>query len=106
MDPPAWKLESWAGTPRGTVGVRCSRWYPWYVADNGQLPSRDPLAERALEVLVTHNEAVSRDDLACALGVSGAEAWEIAANLQSLGRATLDEKGATVTAVEPPDSPR
>ncbi len=61
----------------------------------------DPLAERALEVLVTHNEAVSREDLACALGVSGARAWEIARSLQSLGQAALDEDRATVTAIEP-----
>ena len=74
------------------------------MTDSEEAPALEPLAERALEVLVTHNEAVSRDDLACALGVSGAQAWEIAANLKSLGHATLDEKAATVTAIEPGDS--
>ena len=59
-----------------------------------------PLAERALEVLVTHNEAVSRDDLACALGVSPERAWEIAGRLRTLGRAVLDESAATVTATD------
>jgi hypothetical protein len=44
--------------------------------DRGSL-TLEVLAERALEVLVTHNEAVSCDDLACALGVSAAHAWEI-----------------------------
>lgn len=56
------------------------------------------LAERALEVLVTHNEAVSCDDLACALGVSKANAWEIASTLQSHGYATVDEGARTATA--------
>ena len=48
----------------------------------------EALSERALEVLVTHNEAVSCDDLACALGVSSAHAWEIANTLQSRGYAS------------------
>ncbi len=60
-------------------------------------PALEPLAERALEVLITHNEAVSRDDLACALGVSADRAWEIVTNLQSLGHAALDEEAATAT---------
>jgi hypothetical protein len=58
----------------------------------------EALAERALEVLVTHNEAVSRDDLACALGVSGARAWEVANTLQSRGQAVLDEDAHMATA--------
>jgi len=62
-------------------------------------PPLEPLAERALEVLITHNEAVLRDDLACALGVSADQAWEIAAKLQSLGHADLDEEAATATAI-------
>ena len=62
-------------------------------------PALDPLVERALEVLITHNEAVSRDDLACALGVSADRAWEIATKLQSLGHADLDEEAATATAI-------
>src|SRR5216683_1464173 len=35
-------------------------------------PAFGALAVRAIEVLVTHNEPVSRDDLACAPGISGA----------------------------------
>jgi hypothetical protein len=62
-------------------------------------PALDPLAERALEVLITHNEAVLRDDLACALGVSVDQAWEIATKLQSLGHAELDVEAATATAI-------
>ena len=62
-------------------------------------PALEPLAERALEVLITHNEAVSREDLACALGVSADRAWEIASKLQTLGHADLDEKDATATAI-------
>ena len=60
-------------------------------------PALEPLVERALEVLITHNEAVSRDDLACALGVSADQAWEIATQLQSLGHADLDEVAATAS---------
>lgn len=56
------------------------------------------LAERALEVLVTHNEAVSCDDLACALGVSRATAWEIASTLESRGYATVNASTRTATA--------
>jgi biotin operon repressor len=67
------------------------------VTDKGD-PALEPLAERALEVLVTHNEAVSRADLACALGVSSELAWEVAARLRTLGRAVVDEGAATVTA--------
>jgi hypothetical protein len=56
------------------------------------------LAERALEVLITHNEPVKRDDLACALGVTGARVWDIASRLRALGYVTLDERYATVEA--------
>jgi GNAT superfamily N-acetyltransferase len=55
----------------------------------------EALAERALEVLGTHNEAVSCDDLACALGVSSAHAREIANTLQSRGYAIVDESDKT-----------
>jgi len=58
------------------------------------------LAERALEVLLTHNEPVARDDLACALGVTGARAWGVASRLQVLGYVTLDAPNATVAATE------
>jgi hypothetical protein len=60
-------------------------------------PALEPLAERALEVLITHNEAVSQEDLACALGVSADQAWEIATKLWSLGHADLDEEAATAS---------
>jgi DNA-binding IclR family transcriptional regulator len=59
----------------------------------------EALAERALEVLVTHNEAVACDDLACALGVSEGRAWEIANTLRSRGYATVDEGARTATAI-------
>ena len=48
------------------------------VTERGELGPIDPLfgllATRTIEVLVTHNEPVSCDDLACALGVADAEA--------------------------------
>jgi biotin operon repressor len=47
---------------------------------------------------VTHNEPVSRDDLACALGISGAHAWAIANALQTLGYAQLDDRQGAVEA--------
>jgi DNA-binding IclR family transcriptional regulator len=56
------------------------------------------LADRAIEVLVTHNESVTSDDLACALGVTTARAWSIATRLRTLGYATVDERNATVEA--------
>jgi biotin operon repressor len=58
----------------------------------------EPLAEQAIEVLVTHNEAVSCDDLACALRVSNAAAWEIAIKLRNIGYAVLDDENAMITA--------
>jgi DNA-binding IclR family transcriptional regulator len=67
-------------------------------SDRGS-PALEALAERALEVLVTHNEAVSCGDLACALGVSEADAWQIATTLQSRGHAAVDERAHTATAV-------
>ena len=68
-------------------------------------PTPAPLAERAIEVLLTHNEAVSRDDLACALGVSDERVWEIALKLQSLGYAVLDEQNAMITATPQANNP-
>jgi DNA-binding IclR family transcriptional regulator len=56
------------------------------------------LAARAIEVLVTHNEPVTCNDLACALGVTDARVWSIATRLRTLGYATLDERQATVEA--------
>ncbi len=68
------------------------------------------LAERALEVLVTHNEPVSLDDLACALGIADARVRAIATRLRTLGYATVDENTATVEATakatEPTDQAR
>ena len=61
-------------------------------------PAFDPLAARAIEILITHNEAVSYDDLACALGVSEARVCEIAAKLRALGYAELDEQTSMLTA--------
>ena len=65
------------------------------VTDDRSSLAFEALAERALEVLVTHNEAVSCDDLACALGVSSAHAWEIAKTLQSCGCAIVDDSKKT-----------
>jgi hypothetical protein len=68
----------------------------------GELGRLDPLfgllAERAIEVLVTHNEPVTCNDLACALGVTDARVWAIATRLRTLGYATLDERTATIEA--------
>jgi len=69
------------------------------MTSRGPGPALEPLAERALEVLITHNAAVLRDDLACALGVSADQAWEIATKLQALRYADLDEEAATATAI-------
>ena len=73
------------------------------MTSDDRAPALEPLAERALEVLITHNAAVSCDDLACALGVSVAQAWEIATALRCLGHADLDKEAATVTASESAD---
>jgi hypothetical protein len=80
-------------------------------SDRGRIdPTSGLLAERAIEVLITHNEPVSRDDLACALNVTGSRMWGIATRLRALGYATLDEsKGtieATALAAEPIDQQR
>jgi len=61
-------------------------------------PTFGLLAARAIEVLVTHNEAVSREDLACALGVSTMHGWDVAIKLSKLGYAEIDDRAATVTA--------
>jgi GNAT superfamily N-acetyltransferase/biotin operon repressor len=65
------------------------------VTDERSILALEALAERALEVLVTHNEAVSCDDLACALGVSSVHAWEIANTLKSRGYAIVDDSNRT-----------
>jgi hypothetical protein len=70
----------------------------WGVTTDRRIQAIESLAERALEVLVTHNEAVTCDDLACALGVSEADAWEIASTLQLRGYATVNEATRTATA--------
>lgn len=56
------------------------------------------LASRAVEVLVTHNEPVSYDDLACALGVSSGRVGEIANVLQRIAYVVLDETSDMVIA--------
>jgi biotin operon repressor len=56
------------------------------------------LSERMLEILVTHNEPVTRDDLACALGVSSVDVWDLATKLQTLGLVALDERDLSVAA--------
>jgi biotin operon repressor len=54
------------------------------------------LAERMLEILVTHNAPVTRDDLACALGISSGDVWDLAQELQTQGQVTLDERDLSV----------
>jgi hypothetical protein len=63
------------------------------------------LAARAVEILVTHNEPVDREDLACALGVSEQRAWAVAQKLHTLGYATLDQDTELVTATEAAANP-
>jgi biotin operon repressor len=65
------------------------------------MAAAEPLGDRAtrlIEILVTHNEAVSRDDLACALGMSADEVWALAQALQAHGEVTLDEADQSVVA--------
>ncbi len=73
--------------------------YTLAVAHDRASQADEGLAERALEVLLTHNEPVSFDDLACALGVSAAHAREIADTLQAHGQATLNEDARMVAAI-------
>jgi biotin operon repressor len=54
--------------------------------------------ERLIEVLVTHNEPVLCEDLACALGISRGAVQVLAIRLQTLGYAVVDDDKDTVTA--------
>jgi hypothetical protein len=75
-----------------------------YFSASGE-PAIGALAARAIEVLVTHNEPVSRSDLACALGVSNAAAWDIAIALETLGYARLDNGHESVEATPQASDP-
>ena len=68
-------------------------------------PEFGRLAARAVEILVTHNEPVGMDDLACALGVSEDRVRSIAAKLGSLGYATVDDATEMITATPTAASP-
>ena len=59
---------------------------------------------RLIEVLVTHNEPVSCEDLACALGMTRAGVRELAGRLQTLGYAVVDGDNETVAATPAADS--
>ena len=59
---------------------------------------------RLIEVLITHNEPVSAVDLACALGMTRSEVQELAARLQTLGYAVVDDDNETVAATPAADA--
>ena len=58
---------------------------------------------RLIEVLITHNEAVSYPDLGCALGMTPAAVQELAIRLQALGYAVVDHDNETVAATSAAD---
>ena len=58
---------------------------------------------RVIEVLLTHNEPVSCDDLACALRISRGGVQELAIRLQTLGYVVVDENNDTVAATSAAD---
>jgi DNA-binding IclR family transcriptional regulator len=59
---------------------------------------------RLIEVLVTHNEPVLCEDLACALGMPRAGVRELAIRLQTLGYAVVDNEHDTVAATSAADT--
>jgi DNA-binding IclR family transcriptional regulator len=59
---------------------------------------------RLIEVLLTHNEPVLCEDLACALGISHAGVQELAIRLQTLGYAVVDDDNDTVAATPAADA--
>ena len=58
----------------------------------------DLVADRFLEVLLTHNEPVSCEDLSCALGLPRVDVRALAIELQAQGFAVLDADNDTVEA--------
>jgi len=59
---------------------------------------------RLIEILLTHNEPVLREDLACALGISHGEVQALAIKLQTLGYAVVDDANGTVAATPAADT--
>lgn len=59
---------------------------------------------RLIEVLVTHNEAVLCEDLACALGLPRTGVRELAMRLQTLGYAVVDTENDTIAATPAADT--
>ena len=53
---------------------------------------------RLIEILITHNEPVSSEDLACALDMTRAGVQALAIRLQALGYPTVDNANDTVAA--------
>lgn len=53
---------------------------------------------RLIEILITHNESVSFEDLGCALGMRRAEVQALAVRLQMQGYAVVDTDNNTVAA--------
>jgi biotin operon repressor len=53
---------------------------------------------RLIEILLTHNEPVSCEDLACALGMRRAGVQALAVRLQTQGYAVVDTGNETVAA--------
>jgi biotin operon repressor len=67
-------------------------------------PGMDSADEaRLIEILLTHNEPVSCDDLACALGIRRAEVQVLATRLQTKGFAVVDTDNDTVAATAAAD---
>jgi DNA-binding IclR family transcriptional regulator len=58
---------------------------------------------RLIEILITHNEPVLCEDLACALGMARAEVHELAVGLQTQGYAVVDDATETVEATPAAD---
>jgi Mn-dependent DtxR family transcriptional regulator len=59
---------------------------------------------RLMEILVTHNEPVLCEDLACALGISRGGVQQRAIRLQTLGYVVVDEDNDTVASTSAADT--
>jgi biotin operon repressor len=59
---------------------------------------------RLIEILLTHNEPVSSEDLACALGMRRAAVQALAFRLQSQGYVVIDSDNDTVAATSAADA--
>jgi DNA-binding IclR family transcriptional regulator len=59
---------------------------------------------RLIEILVTHNQPVLSEDLACALGITRGEVHALAIRLQSLGYTAVDDATDTVAATSLADA--